>query len=212
MNSHFQIVSFILTGMWDEMGSKTLERSEGDWPTYKRPSNELTKFPIPSVVKNVATPCVSWPGIGREFACCCGPCWTPCVSWPAIGREFSCCCGLWWTVDVDGPHIESADRLNTSYKGRSVGRVSLWDASISDAIGIFSPCGTAVVWPFRFGVVFCLFDVEIFCWNPFFGGFRSLFGGFILFGSWMALILFWFLLNIFVRTPLSTEQPGQSEG
>jgi hypothetical protein len=31
-------------------------------------------------------------------------------------------------------------------------------------------------------------------------------------GSWMALILFWFLLNIFVRTPLSTEQPGQSEG
>ena len=61
---------------------------------------------------------------------------------------------------------------------------------LTDAIGIFSPCGTAVVWPFRFVVVFCLFDVEIFCWNPFFGGFRSLFGGFILFGSWMALIFF----------------------
>ena len=145
MNSHFHIVSFILTGMWDEMGSKTLEISDGDWPTCRRPSNELTKFPIPSVVKNVATPCVSLPGIGREFACCCGPCWTPCVSWPAIGRELSCCCGLWWTVDVDEPHVEGADRLDTSYKGRSVGRVSLWDASISDAIGIFSPCGTAVV-------------------------------------------------------------------
>ena len=163
-------------------------------------------FPSP-VVKNVATPCVSWSGIGREFACCCGPCWTPCVSWPAIGRELSCCCCLWRTVDVDGPHVEGADRLDTSYKGR----VSLWDTSISDAIGTFSPCGTAVVWPFHFGVVFCLFDVEIFCWNPFFSGFWSLFGGFILFGSWMALILFWFLLNIFFRTPLSTEQPGQSE-
>jgi hypothetical protein len=45
-------------------------------------------FPSP-VVKKVlfSAPCVSWPGIGREFACCCGPCWTPCVSWPAIGRE-----------------------------------------------------------------------------------------------------------------------------
>jgi hypothetical protein len=42
MNSHFQIVSFILTGMRDEMGSKTLELSDGDWPTCRRPSNELT--------------------------------------------------------------------------------------------------------------------------------------------------------------------------
>ena len=59
----------------------------------------------------------------------------------------------------------------------------------------------AVVWPFRLGVVFCLF-----------GGFQSFFGGFILFRSWMALIFILFLLDIFFRTPLSTEQPGQSEG
>jgi hypothetical protein len=44
------------------------------------------------------------------------------------------------TVDVDGPYIEGVYRLDISYKGRSVGRVSLLDASISDAIGTFSPC------------------------------------------------------------------------
>jgi hypothetical protein len=59
----------------------------------------------------------------------------------------------------------------------------------------------AVIWPFRLWVVFCLF-----------GGFRSFFDGFILFRSWMALIFILFLLNIFFRAPLSTEQPGQSEG
>jgi hypothetical protein len=53
----------------------------------------------------------------------------------------------------------------------------------------------AVIWPFHLWVVFCLF-----------GGFRSFFDGFILFRSWMALIFILFLLNIFFRTPLSTEQ------
>jgi hypothetical protein len=72
------------------------------------------------------------------------------------------------TVDVDGPYVEGVDRLDTSYKGRSVGRVSLWDASISDAIGTFPPCGTAVVWPFRLGMVVCLFDVECFLLKSFF--------------------------------------------
>ena len=74
------------------------------------------------------------------------------------------CC----TVDVDGPYVEGVDRLDTSYKGRSVGRVSLWDASISEAIGTFPPCGTAVVWPFRLGMVVCLFDVECFLLKSFF--------------------------------------------
>jgi hypothetical protein len=72
------------------------------------------------------------------------------------------------TVDVDGPYVEGVDRLDTSYKGRSVGRVSLWDASISDAIGTFPPCGTAVVRPFRLGMVVCLFDVECFLLKSFF--------------------------------------------
>jgi hypothetical protein len=89
-------------------------------------------------------------------------CWTLWISWPAIGKEFACCCGPCWTVDVDGPYVEGVDRLDTSYKGRSVGRVSLWDASISDAIGTFSPCGTAVVWPFRLRVVFYPFGAAFF--------------------------------------------------
>ena len=49
--------------------------------------------------------------------------------------------------------------------------------------------------------------------NPFFGGFRSLFGGFIF--IWIldgVDFIFRFLLNIFFQTSLSTEQPGQSEG
>ena len=220
MNCSFQIFSFILTGMWDEMGSTTLEISHATGQLADALQMNWQNFPSP-VVKNVATylrcyfqhPVSPGPVLEEslpavvvlvEHTASLGPVLEESL---LVVVVLNC-----WTVDVDGPYVEGVDRLDTSYKGRSVGRVSSWDASISDAIGIFSPCGTAVVWPFRFGVVFCLFDVEIVCWNPFFGGFRSLFGGFILFGSWMALILFWFLLNIFVRTPLSTEQPGQSEG
>ena len=83
------------------MESKTLEISDGAWLTCRRPSNELTTFPIPcgdeccNIPKLLfSAPYVSWPGIGRELACCCCPCCTHCVSWSGIGREFACSCGL----------------------------------------------------------------------------------------------------------------------
>ena len=54
MNSPFQIFSFILTGMWDEMGSKTLEISDGTGQLADALQMNWQNFPSP-VVKNVAT-------------------------------------------------------------------------------------------------------------------------------------------------------------
>jgi hypothetical protein len=62
---------------------------------------------------------------------------------------------------------------------------------MSDAIRTFSPCGTAVVWPFRRGMVVCLFDVECFVVEILFlEGFEVFLVASSLFGSWMALIFF----------------------
>ena len=168
-------------------GKKTLEITDGDWLTCRWNSNELTKFPIPcgdeycNIPKLLfSAPCVACPVLEESLPAVVVLAEHPASLGPLLKESLLAVVVLnCWTVDVDGPYVEGVDRLDTSYKGRSVGRVSLWDASISDAIGTFSPCGTAVVWPFCLGMVFAFLTSNAFCWNPFFGGFRSLFGGFI---------------------------------
>jgi hypothetical protein len=203
-------------------GKKTLEITDGDWLACRRPSNELTQFPIPcgdeycNIPKLLfSAPCVAWSGIGRELACCCGPCWTPCVSWTDYWKRV---CLLLWSLIVaqltltdhmlkaliSWIHHTRDDQLDECHCGMPP---YLTQSVHFHHVVLLSSGHFASGWSFAF------LTSNVFCWNPFFGGFRSLFDGFnfiwILDG---VVFIFWFLLNIFFRTSLSTEQSGQSEG